>query len=254
MAREAGELLRSGREGMTAAVDTKTSPTDVVTAMDRAAERLVVDRLLAARPQDGVLGEEGADRPGTSGVRWVIDPIDGTVNYLYRLPIWSVSIAAEQDGRTVAGVVYDPTRDTLWSAARGQGAHRDGAPVRCSQESRLDRALVATGFGYTSQRRELQAEVVRHLLPRVRDIRRLGSAALDLCATAAGMVDAYYEQGLKPWDLAAAALIAEEAGCRVGGLAGQPASEELVVAAPPALFAALTDLLARLGADRMPPS
>jgi myo-inositol-1(or 4)-monophosphatase len=232
-------------------VATKSSPTDVVTAMDRAAERLIVSRLLAARPGDGLLGEEGAAREGTSGVRWVIDPIDGTVNYLYQLPNWSVCIAAEVAATVIAGVVVDGPRAVVWSAVRGGGAYRDATAVRCSQQSELSQALVATGFGYAAQRRAFQAGVLTTVLPRVRDIRRFGSAALDLCATAAGLVDAYYEQGLQPWDLAAAGLIATEAGCRVGGLRGRPAGEALVLAAPPALFDPLHDLLAAAGADRI---
>lgn len=250
VAREAGAVLRDGRDRMAAEVGTKSSPTDVVTEMDHAAEELIVQRLLAARPEDGVLGEEGGERPGSSGVRWVIDPIDGTVNYLYRLPNWSVSVAAEVAGTVVAGVVYDGPRDILWSAASGAGAFRQGVAVHSSQVARLDRALLATGFSYEASRRRLQGQVVAALLPRVRDIRRLGSAALDLCNAAAGYVDAYAEQSLNPWDLAAGGLIATEAGCRVEGLRGQPAGYPMVVAAPPQLFDELHDLLAELDADR----
>ena len=245
----AGALARDGREEMSVGMDTKSSPTDVVTAMDTATERLIVDRLLAARPGDGVLGEEGNDQPGTSGVRWVIDPIDGTVNYLYRLPSWAVSIAAECDGEVEAGVVYDGPRGIMWSATRGGGAYREGQPVRCSTATELSASLLATGFSYVAERRRLQGAVVAGILPRVRDIRRMGSAALDLCSAAAGHVDAYAEQSLHPWDLAAGALIAREAGCRVEGLHGAPAGERLVIAAPPQLFGQLHDLLAELRAD-----
>lgn len=248
-AREAGGLLRAGREGMASELDTKTSPTDIVTAMDRAAEELIVTRLLAERPADGMLGEEGGARPGSSGVRWLIDPIDGTVNYLYRLPSWSVSIAAELDGKVVAGVVYDVPRDVLWSGSLGAGAHRDGTRVHPSTVTRLAGALLATGFSYVAERRARQGQLLAALLPQVRDIRRLGSAALDLCSTAAGHVDAYFEQSLHPWDLAAGGLIAGEAGCRVEGLAGRPAGERLVIAAPAQLFDELHDLLLSLSAD-----
>lgn len=243
------EFLRAGREGMAGEIDTKSSPTDVVTAMDKAAEHLIVERLHAARPNDGVLGEEGGERSGSSGVRWVIDPIDGTVNYLYRLPSWSVSIAAEVDGEVVAGVVHDGPRDIAWTATRGGGAFRSGRQVHASTESELSRALVATGFSYVAERRRLQGRVLAEVLPRVRDIRRLGSAALDLCSAAAGHVDAYFEQSLHPWDLAAGGLIAQEGGCRVAGLHGRPAGHALVVAAPAGLFEPLHDLLAALRAD-----
>ncbi|MHB8449775.1 MAG: inositol monophosphatase family protein [Mycobacteriales bacterium] len=244
VAREAGALLLAGQPAVTAVVATKSSPTDVVTEMDRRAERLIVDRLLAARPGDGVLGEEGASRDGRTGVRWVIDPIDGTVNYLYQLPNFAVAIAAEVDGVAVAGAVYDPSRDAMWTAVRGRGAFRNGAAVRTSRGTELGQALVATGFSYRSANRARQAEVVGVILPRVRDIRRFGSGALDLCLVAGGYVDAYFEEGLQPWDLAAAGLIATEAGARVEGLHGAPASAALLLAAPPQLFDALHDMLA----------
>jgi myo-inositol-1(or 4)-monophosphatase len=262
----AGRLLVEGRPPDLRVSATKTSPTDIVTEMDTAAERLIVDRLLAARPQDGVLGEEGASGEGTSGVRWVIDPIDGTVNYLYDLPAWAVSIAAEVDGAAVAGVVHVPPLGETWTATRGGGAYRtediigdhatrdhatgDGVPVRCADEVRVDRALVATGFGYDAGRRGSQAEVLRGVLPNVRDVRRMGSAAIDLCHVAGGRVDAYYERGVQRWDVAAAALIATEAGAVVGGLHGRPAGPEFTLAAPAGLFGPLHDLLAGLDPER----
>ena len=251
-AAEAAAFLRDGRESLGDAegdVTTKSTPTDVVTAMDTAAEAMIVGRLLGARPGDGVLGEEGASRVGTSGVRWVIDPIDGTVNYLYRLPCWSVSIGAEIDGEIVAGVVHDGPRDVAWTGLRGAGAYRNGVAIRCSPETDLSKALVATGFGYAAHRRAVQGAVAAALLPQIRDIRRNGSGALDLCSAAAGHVDVYYEQGLHPWDLAAGALIAREAGCVVGGLHGAAEGAALVIAAPPALFDAVHDLLVGLGID-----
>jgi myo-inositol-1(or 4)-monophosphatase len=248
-AAEAIAFLRAGRDGMVAELDTKSSPTDIVTAMDKAAEAMIVERLLAARPDDGVLGEEGGARTGTSGVRWVIDPIDGTVNYLYRLPSWSVSIGVEVDGEVVAGVVHDGPRDVVWTAVAGGGAYRDGVQVHASTETDLSKVLLATGFSYVAERRRVQGQVMAALLPRVRDLRRLGSAALDLCNAAAGYVDAYAEQSLHPWDLAAGGLIAREGGCRVEGLRGAPAGHALVIAAPPGLFPQLHDLLAELRAD-----
>lgn len=244
-AHEAGAMLRSGRGTMSPGVLTKSSPTDVVTELDTASERLITARLLAARPDDGLLGEEGGSRPGTSGVRWVVDPVDGTVNFLYRLPAWAVSIAAEADGEAVAGVVYDVPRDVTWTATLGGGAFRDGEPVRASTATTLTQTLLATGFSYESARRARQGPIVADLLPQVRDIRRIGSGALDLCSAAAGHVDAYYEQGLHAWDLAAGGLIAREAGCRVEGLHGAPAGRPLVIAAPPRLFDLLHAQLSR---------
>ncbi|MEV5748734.1 inositol monophosphatase family protein [Actinoallomurus sp. NPDC052308] len=232
---------------------TKSSSTDVVTEMDRASERLIVDRIRAARPGDAFLGEEGGETGGSSGVRWIIDPIDGTVNYLYDLPDWAVSIAAEVDGEVLVGVVAVPMRGELYTAARGQGSHLvcvDGSirPLRCNTGVSLDQALVATGFGYAAELRARQAEALLRVLPRVRDIRRGGSAAADLCSVAAGRVDAYYESGPKIWDFAAGALIVQEAGGSVGGLHGAPPSAGLTMAAAPDLFAPLHDLLDEAGA------
>lgn len=250
LAASAADLLREGRETVAMDTGTKSSPTDVVTAIDRAAERLIVDGLRAARPDDGVLGEEGGESEGTSGVRWVVDPVDGTVNYLYRLPSYAVALAAEVDGEVEVGVVHVPATGEVYAARRGSGATRNGEPVSCSTETELSQALVATGFGYGAERRAAQGRVVAEVLPRVRDIRRLGAAAPDLCHVASGRVDAYYERGLEAWDLAAAGLIAREAGVRVGGLHGREAGPDLVLAAPPTLFDALHDLLASLDADR----
>ncbi len=244
VAQEAGDLLLRGRSGAVAAESTKSSPTDVVTALDRASEELVGRRLREARPADGLLGEEGADDPGTSGVRWIVDPLDGTVNYLYNLPNWAVSIAAEINGTVLAGVVHAPAMGVTYTAALGEGSARNGVTLSGSTVGDLAHALVATGFGYTVERRIGQVAVLTRVLPRVRDIRRMGAAALDLGAAAAGLVDAYYERGLHPWDHAAGALVAAEAGLRVGGLHGRPVSNDLTIAAPPQLFDQLHDLLA----------
>ncbi len=249
VAREAGELASSRRgEGPVPVADTKSSPTDVVTAVDREAEELISRRLVAARPHDGFLGEEGAaGRDGSTGVRWVVDPIDGTVNFLYGIPAYCVSIAAERHGQPVVGVVHNPVTRQTWTAQRGCGAYRNGRPITVGSENRLDHALVGTGFSYTVDRREGQARSVAGLLPMVRDIRRIGSAALDLCLVAQGSLDAYVEQGLNPWDLAAGQLIAAEAGAMVGGLPGEPAGNRLVLAANPELFGALQGLVDELG-------
>lgn len=249
---EAGRLVRGRRDAVDvmSVAATKTTPTDVVTESDRAAEELIRTRLLDARPRDGFLGEEGEGVDGSSGVDWVVDPIDGTVNYLYALPAYAVCIAARQDGRVVAGVVHNPVSGETWSATLGGGAFLNGRRSAVSGCRRLDRALVATGFGYAASRRALQARVLAAVLPQVRDVRRFGSASLDLCAVASGRVDAYYERGLQPWDLAAGGLVAAEAGAVVAGLHGAPAGEDLVVAANPTLFPALHDLLEPLGVDR----
>lgn len=228
---------------------TKTSATDIVTVMDEQSERLLVEHITAVRPDDGFLGEEGACTEGSSGVTWVIDPIDGTVNYLYEIPAYAVSVAARVGDQVVAGAVVNPATGQVWSGLRGRGAWLDGRPIRVNAAPDLERALVATGFGYSAARRARQAEVLRTVLPRVRDVRRAGAASLDLCALACGRVDAYYEQGLQPWDLAAGGLIAEEAGGRVGGLRGRPAGEAMVLAAPPGLFEELAVMLEDLDAD-----
>ncbi|MEU7610874.1 inositol monophosphatase family protein [Micromonospora sp. NPDC049204] len=247
----AATAYRMRAEGVSVAA-TKSTVTDVVTAADRAVERQVLDALKRARPDDAVLGEEygsgdtGPVAPG--GVRWIVDPIDGTVNYLYGLPYSAVSLAAEVHGVVVAGVVRNVSTGEEWTATAGGGAWRDGVRLRCSAEVDLGQALVGTGFGYDARRRAHQAQVVAGLIAHVRDIRRLGAAALDLCLVAEGRLDAYFEKGLAAWDLAAGGLVAAEAGVRVAGLAGRPPGPDLVVAAPPALFPSLHDRLAELDA------
>jgi myo-inositol-1(or 4)-monophosphatase len=254
VAREAAALVARGRASAADHVDVKSSPVDVVTAVDRASEELVVARLLAARPDDGLLGEEGAHRAGTSGVRWVVDPIDGTVNFLYDLPAYAVSIAAEVDGEIRAGAVLNAATGELFTATAGGGAHLTSPsrpePVRLtgSRPVSLEQTLVGTGFGYRVEQRRAQGAVVAQLLPRVRDIRRYGSSALDLCAVAAGRIDAYYELDLKPWDHAAGALIAAEAGLVVTGLAGRAFADPMAVAAAPSIAGPFLELLEELHA------
>jgi len=249
VARAAGELIVGSRPRSLAVTATKSSVTDIVTEMDQASERLLVEQIRAARPEDGFLGEEGAAETGTSGVTWVIDPIDGTVNYLYEIPSYAVSVGARVGDQVVAGAVVNPVSGEAWTARRGHGAFLDGVRLRVNPSPGLAMALVATGFGYDADRRRRQAQVLTEVLPRVRDIRRAGAASLDLCALATGRVDGYYEQGLKPWDLAAGGLVAEEAGAVVGGLRGRAAGEDLVVAAPQPLFDELVALLTGLDAD-----
>ena len=259
VARKAADLLLDGARHTRRLVETKSTPTDMVTEMDRASEELIVAALLDARPDDGILAEEGSERPGTSGLRWVIDPLDGTTNYLYGHPGWAVSIAAElvgdgghDAGRVVAGVVLDVVHDELFSAAPGHGALRNGEPIHCSDQTDVADALLATGFGYRPERRRHQAEVLVELLPRVRDIRRMGAAAVDLCWVACGRVDAYFERGLGWWDLAAGSLVATEAGAEVSSLKGGPVEPGSVFAAANGVSTALRDLLGSLGAADVP--
>lgn len=247
-ARQAGALLRDGRPADLGVAATKSSAVDVVTEMDLASEKLIVEYLAEHRPDDGFLGEEGASTTGTSGVRWVVDPLDGTVNYLYGLPGWAVSIAAEFEGETVVGVVEAPPRAETFRAVLGHGAFLNARPLECRPAAELGQALIGTGFNYVQERRSAQAAVVRELIPRVRDIRRSGSAAVDLCDVAAGRLDGFYERGLHLWDLAAGDLVAREAGALTGGRPGEGPSGELTVAASPDIFRRLQPLLEELGA------
>ncbi|GGV46647.1 fructose-1,6-bisphosphatase [Streptomyces longisporoflavus] len=247
-AHRAGAFLRDGRPEDLGVAATKTSAVDVVTEMDIASEKLITAFLAEHRPDDGVLGEEGASSAGSSGVSWVIDPIDGTVNYLYGRPDWSVSIAARKDGETLVGVVDAPMRGETYRAVLGEGAFVNDKAAHVRPAPPFGQALVGTGFGYVAERRIRQAEVAGRLIPLVRDIRRGGSAAIDLCDVALGRLDAYYERGLNPWDFAAGDLVAREAGALTGGRPGQALSGELAVAAPPGLFEDLQGRLEDLGA------
>lgn len=247
LAVRAGVLISEARQSGAGLVDTKSTATDMVTEYDRASERLIVDAIRAARPGDAIIGEEGTADTGTSGVSWLIDPIDGTTNFLFGLPGWAVSIAAADAAGTVAAAVYVPSAQEMFTAIRGAGAiieDRFGRrPLRASSATDPAGALVATGFGYDPIRRTEQATRVARLIHAVRDIRRLGAASVDLCHTAAGRVDAYFEEGLGPWDLAAGELIAREAGCRSGDFAGGPARPAEVLVAAPGLFDALASLV-----------
>ncbi len=250
LATDAGALLLDGRASVQADIATKTSATDMVTDMDRASEALIVEGLIRARPDDGILAEEGSSRDGSTGVRWVIDPLDGTTNYLYGHPTFAVSIAAEFDGHTVVGVVAAPAHDEMFRTVVGGGAFAtggrsfgEGRRLAVSGATDLATCLVATGFSYVAERRTTQGRLLSRVLPLVRDVRRLGAAALDLCWVACGRVDAYYEAGLQPWDLAAGALIAAEAGAGVVGLDGPVPGSGSVLAATPALIDPLRNLL-----------
>lgn len=247
---EAAEVARTFRQRGDLDVTSKSTATDLVTEADRAVERLIVDRLHAHRPDDLILGEElGQGQGRGGGVRWVVDPIDGTVNYVYGLPPYAVSIAAQIDGDTVAAVVRNAASGEQWAAVRGGGAWRDGMRLSGSPATDLSRSLIATGFCYDATGRRFQAGVAAAILPLVRDIRRFGAASVDLCFAAEGRVDAYFEQGLNEWDHAAGALIAREAGLLVTGLRGAAPGPRMVVAAPPGLYGQLHDLLVSLNAD-----
>ena len=238
----AAELLaRYERVGGPVGLATKSTVTDPVSEADLASEQAIRDILARRRPDDGILGEEGTgDVPGTTGLRWIVDPLDGTVNYLFGLPQWCVSVACE--GR--AGVILDPVRGECFEVAAGGEPTLDGTPVRPSRRDDLATALVATGFGYDAAVRAGQAEVLAELLPRVRDIRRMGSAALDLAWTAAGRYDAFYERGVHVWDTAAGTLLCERAGLEVRGLPANGRLPEGIVVAPPPLMDALAALVA----------
>lgn len=245
LATEAGALLSGALQGQRTGVETKSSPTDMVTEMDRASEALIVQGLGRHRPDDAVLAEEGESRPGTTGLRWIIDPLDGTTNYLYRLPAYAVSIAVEDRDGTVLGVVHDASRDDTFTALRKEGAWRNGSPLHRPPAPALARALIGTGFGYEARRRAAQARILPTLLPAVRDIRRVGSAAIDLCWVAAGHLDGYYEAGLAPWDRAAGTLVAACAGASVRLVPAGPDLPDLVMAAAPELADPLEELLRR---------
>ena len=243
-ARAAGEELMA-RYRHVEGLETKSSITDPVSDADRASEALIVQMLLAERPDDGLIGEEGASRPSGSGITWVIDPLDGTVNYLYELDNFSVSIAAEDATGGVAGAVFDPVMNRMYTAVRGQGAFVDGKPLRVNDPVPMARSLLATGFGYSAERRAMQASLVAALLPQIRDIRRIGSAALNLCEVAGGRMDAFWEEGVNHWDVAAGGLIAVEAGAVMSTSALTDAKTGWLVAGP-ALHAELTAALAAI--------
>jgi myo-inositol-1(or 4)-monophosphatase len=245
-ARSAARIIESGAaRGVTVAA-TKSSDVDVVTESDRSAERLIRRALLEARPDDAVLGEEGDDRLGSSGVRWIVDPIDGTVNFLYGIPQYAVSIAAEVDGEVVAGVVLNAATGTEYTATLGGPAYRDGHPITVRATVPLSERLIGTGFSYEAHQREVQARALVRLLPRIRDIRRFGSCALDLCAVAQGSLDGYVEEGVNLWDHAAGGLIARSAGARVEtdhGVGGRL----IVLAAPEGGFDVFRTALSEAG-------
>lgn len=250
----AGKLLLDRPDDLV--VSTKSTATDVVTLMDQRAEAFIVSELGKHRPKDAILGEEGANQTGTSGLQWVIDPIDGTVNYLHKVPHWCVSIGLmeESTGQALAGVVYVPVLDHIYISSRGLGAWivDSGNPrkLKVSDCTELSQALMGTGFGYSSTRRASQARVLQEVLPNVADIRRLGSCAIDLCLVADGVLDGYYERGVNAWDHAAGELIAREAGAISSGLFGKPIGNDMIVVANPAIHGDLVAILETNQADQ----
>ncbi len=250
VAEAAGKLLRAGLEQVAGGVllstgtFSKSSPTDLVTEVDRSSEALIVGSLLRARPDDGVLGEEGSSRKGSTGVTWVIDPLDGTINYLYGIEEFAVSIGALVEGRSVVGAVHNPVNGEMFAACEGEGASLNGHELRLEPSGRsLTEALVGTGFTYVAKDRADQARMIPAILPAVRDIRRRGSAALDICAVACGRLDAYYEAWLRPWDLTAGEVIAREAGATVTEIEGLADGSPTFVVAAPGLEGPLVELL-----------
>jgi myo-inositol-1(or 4)-monophosphatase len=248
IAKKAGELLMSRPTNFE--LDQKSGVLDFATQMDHESEKLIVSEILAARPDDSIIGEEGANRKGSSGYTWVIDPIDGTVNYLYGIPGWCISIAIKDEVGYLVGVVHVPSFAMTWSARRGGGASCNGKPLRCNEPVELNRALIATGFAYDIERRKPQAKFIAELLPQIRDVRRMGACAVDICMVASGSVDAHFEAGVNEWDYAAAGLIASEAGAKFSYLKGIWDGEKyFVLTAGPSLFASLAKALAPHGYD-----
>jgi myo-inositol-1(or 4)-monophosphatase len=232
IAHDAGAMLMNRPANFE--ISSKSVAIDIATQMDRASEKLIVDALLTARPDDGIVGEEGASRPSVSGITWVIDPVDGTVNYLYGLPGWNVSIAAKNLQGSLVGVVHAPTIGATWTAVRGGGAHFNGKKIYCNDPVSLELALIGTGFAYDVRKRVEQGRIIESLLPMIRDLRRIGAAASDICYVAMGAFDGYFEADLMEWDLAAASLIATESGAKI-----TVNKRGIVVCAGPSLHSAL---------------
>lgn len=241
VARAAGSHLMNRPSSFT--FTEKSSVVDFATQMDQQSEELIVKQILAVRADDGIIAEEGAAKPSKSGITWVIDPLDGTVNYLYGLPGWNVSIAAKDADGVLVGVVYAPSINGFWSAIRGEGAKYNGNKIKCNDPVTLDKSLLATGFAYDLNLRVSQGDTMAKLLPKIRDLRRNGAAAVDLCYVAMGAIDGYFEGSLKEWDYAAGGLIATEAGAVISGRGGRAADSDLVVCAGPALHAQLLPLI-----------
>lgn len=234
---------RNGRASGMQVVGTKLTDTDMVTRFDGECEKLIVDGIRVARPDDSIIGEEGAGHRGTSGIEWHVDPIDGTTSFMYGLPTWCVSIGARDETGPLVGAVYLPDLDEMFLGRREGGATLNGSPIRCSELRDLSKALVATGFSYTPAHRTVQSHRVSEFIHLIRDVRRMGAAAVDICFVACGRFDAYFEENLHSWDILAAELIAQEAGARSGDFAGQALRPAEVLVAAPGVFDELSTLL-----------
>ena len=243
LAKQAGDMALAGRKAGLHNVQTKSTATDMVTEFDRASEVLIVEGIRAARPEDAIVGEEGASVSGTSGITWYIDPIDGTTNFLYDLPAWAVSIGAEDSSGPLAGVVYIPALGEMFTATRGGGAFLNGVPIQSNTIADVSQALVCTGFSYSADQRTIQAQRVSRFIHQIRDIRRAGAAAIDLCFVACGRIDAYFEENLHQWDISAGILIAHEAGCRSGDFSGHTPRPAEILTTAPAIFDQLSQLI-----------
>lgn len=242
-ATSAADILLDFFEGPAQGVSTKSTPTDLVSDADRKAEKFLTDFFRHERPDDGMLAEEGGGRQSTSGITWVVDPLDGTVNFLFGIPVWCVSIAAQDDEGGLIGVVYDPNREEMFAAARGEGATLNGEPIHVTDRSDLAGALVGTGFSYDAEVRGAQSAILTRVLPKVRDVRRAGSAAIDLATLACGRFDGFYEAPMEPWDRAAGELIVREAGGVVTELPAPKGLSQGLIAAGPRLHDALSALV-----------
>ena len=243
LARQAGDMALEGRRKGLENVQTKSTATDMVTEFDKASEVLIVQGLAKTRPDDAIIGEEGASHSGTSGITWHIDPIDGTTNFFYDLPTWAVSIGAVDEHGSLAGAVYIPALNEMFTAVRGGGAFCNDEPIRCNPLGDISKALVCTGFSYAAEQRTVQATRVSKFIHQVRDIRRFGAASIDICFVACGRFDAYFEENLHSWDFAAGELIAREAGCQTGDFAGNALRPAQVLVANPQIFSQLSALI-----------
>jgi myo-inositol-1(or 4)-monophosphatase len=244
-----GEVALQGRRQGLTDVSTKSTSTDMVTEYDKQTEEAIIAALRLARPEDSIVGEEGGGHQGRSGITWYVDPIDGTTNFLYDLPTWTVSIGAHDTDGGLVGVVFAPALKELFEATRGGGAFLNGQRITCNGETDLRRALIATGFNYSPSNRVIQAHRIPKIIDKIRDIRRFGAASLDMCFVACGRYDAYYEEHLFPWDMAAGAVIATEAGCVLGSIDGGEANPSAVLVSNRFLFPQIQGLL--FGANRL---
>ena len=243
LARRAGTVALEGRRGGDVDATTKSSPTDMVTRYDRLCEELIVEGLSSARPGDAIVGEEGTNSGGSSGIEWHVDPIDGTTSFMYGLPTWCVSVGARDEEGGLVGAVYVPDLDEMFAARRGGGATLNDKAISCTSQSDVSKALVSTGFSYSPAQRTVQSSRVSEFIHRIRDVRRMGAAAVDICFVACGRLDAYFEENLHSWDVLAAELIAREAGARCGDFSGGPLRPAEVLVSAPGVFDDLSAML-----------